>query len=443
MPATNQERLDHGAASAANGEQSSGRVETAGASIRIAIVETHPIQYFTPYYRALAAVPDIVLKVFFCSRKGAETYYDPDFRTHVKWDIPLLDGYDFEFLESRSRGDSKSARLLTYPLLQKAPFRFWTDDNPKIGESLTAFAPNVVEIGGYAHRTMWRTLRWCNRSGVRVILYSDSNAKAKKSWWKAAAKELVVKRVYRHLDGALASGDNNRAYHLRYGLAPERIFSRPMPVDCRQIRSLAGDLKTSRTEVRTQHGIPDDAFVVTFAGKLSFKKCPTHMLAAILRCSQQGLNVWGLLVGAGELKAELEAFIARYQMKNVVLAGFVNQREIPRYYAASDIVTLMSSYEPKGQTVPEAGSVGCPAILSDRIGCIGPNDCARPGENAMVYPWGDINAFADCITRLCRDQQLYHSMSEAAVRIANLQDATVAALQMKAVATQLIQMSRR
>jgi glycosyltransferase involved in cell wall biosynthesis len=124
-------------------------------------------------------------------------------------------------------------------------------------------------------------------------------------------------------------------------------------------------------------------------------------------------------------------------MHTVVMAGFVNQSLIGKYYAASDAVALMSSREAKGAPVPEAGIFGCPAILCDRVGCIGPTDSARPGENALVYPWSDIDALANCITRLCTDRPLYSSMSQAARRIAKLQDVAVAAKQLKHAALQL------
>ena len=49
----------------------------------------------------MAALPGVALKVFLCSRKGAETHYDRDFGTQVKWDIPLVDGYEWEFHANR------------------------------------------------------------------------------------------------------------------------------------------------------------------------------------------------------------------------------------------------------------------------------------------------------------------------------------------------------
>jgi len=397
-------------------------------STRIAIVGSHPIQYFAPWFRALAATSRVVLKVFFCSNWGAESYHDPQFGIKVKWDIPLLEGYDWEFLESGKDIRSHS---------------FWGMDNPDVGAALERFRPDVVQVNGYAHRTTWRVVNWCNRNRVPVMIFSDSNLMPKRALWKRAAKALIVNQFYRRLDGAISIGENNRAYLQHYGFPVERTFPGILPIDYKRLVDSAGDAVATRRDIRQKYGIPVDALVVIYAGKLIPLKCPTHLLEAILRCAQQGLNVWALLVGEGAERGALEAFIANHKMNNIVLTGFINQASIGKYYAASDVVTLMSSHEPKGQTIAEAGALGCPAVLSDRIGCIGPTDSAQPGENALVYPWSDIGALTNCIVRLYEDPSLYRSMSQAARRIANSQDISVAALQIKEAALQLKQMGCR
>jgi hypothetical protein len=77
------------------------------------------------------------------------------------------------------------------------------------------------------------------------------------------------------------------------------------------------------------------------------------------------------------------------------------------------------------------------------VGCIGPNDSARPGENALVYPWADIDELTNCIVRLHKDLSLYRSMSKAAQTIAESQDIAVAALQLEEAAAQLKKMGCR
>ena len=70
--------------------------------IRLGILVSHPIQYFTPVYRELANAHDIDLTVLFRTRVGVDEYHDEGFGTAIRWDIPLLEGYSHKFL-SRKR----------------------------------------------------------------------------------------------------------------------------------------------------------------------------------------------------------------------------------------------------------------------------------------------------------------------------------------------------
>src|ERR1700722_17524329 len=66
---------------------------------RLAYMVSHPIQYQAPMLRRLAQEPDIDLTVFFWSDDGAQEYTDQGFGgVRVKWDVPLLEGYKYEFL---------------------------------------------------------------------------------------------------------------------------------------------------------------------------------------------------------------------------------------------------------------------------------------------------------------------------------------------------------
>src|SRR5436305_15239443 len=67
--------------------------------LRLAYIVSHPIQYQAPLLRRVAQEPDIDLTVFFCSDQGAREYVDRQFGgVRVKWDVPLLEGYRFQFL---------------------------------------------------------------------------------------------------------------------------------------------------------------------------------------------------------------------------------------------------------------------------------------------------------------------------------------------------------
>ena len=63
--------------------------------LRVLAVASHPVQYMTPIFRRMAKHPRLDLHVAYCSLRGAEAGHDPEFGTEVKWDVPLLDGYEW------------------------------------------------------------------------------------------------------------------------------------------------------------------------------------------------------------------------------------------------------------------------------------------------------------------------------------------------------------
>jgi glycosyltransferase involved in cell wall biosynthesis len=387
---------------------------------RLAVVVSHPIQHFTPLYRAVAAQGQIELKVFFCCEWGSAGYFDPGFKRTLKWDIPLTEGYDHEFLPIR-----RTPRKLS----------FFEVDNPQVMPALEAFQPDVVEVYGYARRTCWRAAAWARRRKRPVLLFGDANAKAERTVRRGLLKHAVIQSFYRRVDGAISVGDNNAAYHRLYGLPDERTFPGSLPVD--RARLLAGEADSQRTraELRESLGIPPNAFVVLFCGKLSDIKRPVDLVQAVSGPVRSGPPLWALIVGDGDKRSAVEEAIARSPLKNAVLAGFVNQSEIPRYYTASDVIAVPSSRDNHPLVVSEGAVFGLPAVVSDAVGCIGAADTARPGVNALVHPCGDVASLRAHLDALRLDRGQYELLSAGAREVGVSQSAERAGLDL-ALATE-------
>ena len=67
---------------------------------KLAVVMSHPIQYYVSLLKALSAYPELEVKVYFCSSYGVQETFDPAFGVSYKWDTPLLEGYQYEFLKN-------------------------------------------------------------------------------------------------------------------------------------------------------------------------------------------------------------------------------------------------------------------------------------------------------------------------------------------------------
>lgn len=396
--------------------------------MKLGIVVSHPIPYFTPWYAAVAGLGGIDLKVFYCCSWGLEAYRDPGFGKVLKWDVPMLDGYESEMLP-RPREPSRLS--------------FWDLDNPSVGTALGRFDPDVVNVYGYARRTNWRVALWAGRRKVPVLLFSDSNAAARRSLVRRVAKRVVVRRFYAMVSGALYTGDNNLAYHKHYGLPDERLFEGVFPVDVSRLTGSVEGRERARKDLRAQLRIPSDAVVVMFCGKYLPWKRPMDLVRAIEILNQRGRRVWGLLVGEGAKRAELEDYVRGRGIENVTLTGFVNQSSIASYYAASDIMAVTSSEDAHPLVATEGIAFGLPLVISDSVGCVGKHDVARNEESAVVYPCGDVEALARAIQSLAEDPARYRHLSEGARRIASTQTPERAADLLAAAAQSLQRLGPR
>jgi glycosyltransferase involved in cell wall biosynthesis len=395
------------------------------ARIRLAIMVSHPIQHFAPWHAEAAKLPSLDLKVFFYSDWGLTGLMDPCFGTSLKWDVPLLEGYEHEFLPMKEKLDVINDQRL---------------DNPTVDERLAHFNPDVVKIFGYQHKTTKRVARWTTEARKPLLLYSDSNLKAQ-PLWKAILKRPIVGAFYDKVDAALYVGDNNRAYHQYYGLPAERLFEGCLPVDRRRLTAAVPDRAEARRQIRQQHGIPEDAFVLLFCGKFIERKRPLDVLRAA--ATDPSGRTWALMVGEGGSRGEMETFIRAQGMKNATLTGFVNQGAIPTYYAAADVLVVSSSFDPHPLIVTEAAVFGLPSIVSDAVGCVGEHDTARPGVNAIVYPCGETAALGAAARSLREDPALYGRLSAGALEIAAGQDTVTAAQQLESAAQRLTAMGKR
>ncbi len=372
------------------------------ARTRLAIVTTHPIQHFVPFYRAIADDPGIALRVFFGAPIGIKSYFDHEMQTEISWAMDMLGGYDHVML-SPDQGDVQT--------------RFTRPNSPETSAALSAFAPDAVLIYGYAQINAWRALLWCKRHGVPALMIGDSELVQKRSRWKRAARSLIIARILRRVSAFLAVGDNNEAFYRAFGAKASQIFRVPFTIDEISYRAAQTDRAALRAAVRAEHGIGPDDFVALFVGKLSARKRPDDLAEAVALCRRDrpDLPIHALFAGNGERMPALEG---RAQTEPWLhLGGFVNVNRLPAYYAAADMLVHPSEADPHPLICSEAACMGLPMMLSDRVGALGPSDVAREGENALSFRVTDTHAIATMLIDLAGDRAEYARMAARSLAI--------------------------
>jgi glycosyltransferase involved in cell wall biosynthesis len=297
---------------------------------------------------------------------------------------------------------------------------FWALNNPSIKGVLNEFRPQVVQLHGYSHITVLRALFWSKLNGVSVLLWSDSTLLFRRGLLKQITKKVVISLLMRLFSGVLTTGDNNVSYYLNYGVHPNKLFRCPFTVDEALFAVARESRALKRIELREKYGVPENAFLILFVGKLIPLKRPQDILHALLKICARDSVTSGLMAfyaGDGALKTDLQAY-ASCNSISAIFGGFINVDILPFIYAMADVLVFPSEREAYGLTAREAICVGLPMIVSDQIGCIGVHDAARPQENVIIYPAGDVDALSDAIELLARDTGLLKRMGDASLRIA-------------------------
>ena len=344
--------------------------------MRLAIVTSHPIQYYTPLFRELAR--RLELTVFYAHRATPRDQAQAGFGVGFNWDIDLLSGYTYEFLRNVS----------TTPGLD----RFAGVDAPEIGRQLRARRFDAILLTGWRLKCFHQALWAAKRMRIPVLVRGDSHLDTPRAAWKRWAKAVTYPVFLRRFDGALIVGMRNRAYWRHYGYPETRMFDSPHCVDNDWFAARA--TPRARIELRERLGVSPETKLVLFVGKLLPFKRPLDLIEAAALARGNGEAVEVLVAGAGPLESELRAR-ARALGVQVHFLGFCNQTEMPAAYAASDLLTLPSSSETWGLVVNEALACGRPILVSDAVGCA-PDMAAHLGDHS-VFPVGDVRALAGCL----------------------------------------------
>ena len=134
------------------------------------------------------------------------------------------------------------------------------------------------------------------------------------------------------------------------------------------------------------------------------------LLNVVHRVAQSVPTVKLAVVGDGELLDSLKKLAADLNIVDNV--DFVGRRsDVPRWLADSKLFVLTSDSEGLSLALMEAMTAGLPAVVSD-VGDLG--DLVGDGVNGWRPPPRDVEAFAERITNLLTDQELYRRFAHEA-----------------------------
>lgn len=150
------------------------------------------------------------------------------------------------------------------------------------------------------------------------------------------------------------------------------------------VNGVARPPEDGRERLRARFGIPPDAVLFGFVGRLSAQKAPERLLEAFGLIAAETPRAFLLMIGFGELEPDMRRWIAAADLGGRIVVT----EEIPGVKAIQcfDVLVQPSRYEAMSYVMLEAAAGGKPMILTD-VG--GAATVLEPGRNGLLVPNSD------------------------------------------------------
>lgn len=196
--------------------------------------------------------------------------------------------------------------------------------------------------------------------------------------------------------------------HLHRGIAvsePARVFfNKYFPEYPLRVIPNGIDLKTFRPGFAPIRHLRDERINVVFVGRLEKRKGLVDLLRGYQFMKARFADCRLIIVGSGPLKSQVESFIADHRLPDVVMAGYVPESVLPRYYSSADIFCAPATgAESFGIVLLEAMASGLPIVATEVPGYMSVLEPGRDSLTVRPKGWAELGA---ALLILARDADL-------------------------------------
>ncbi|MCL5440961.1 MAG: glycosyltransferase [Candidatus Marsarchaeota archaeon] len=259
--------------------------------------------------------------------------------------------------------------------------------------ALLAAKVNKTPIVGSFH-----TL-FTNSSVIKEYTSSNRLAQrlAKKYAWSYA------RWFYNNMDGVIAPSNAVAALLERKGMA--NVHTIPNSIDLKRFDSSTGPGKL-RKELAGGHGN-----VVLYVGRISREKKLEVAIKAAQKLKKRNGPAF-VFIGTGPALDYYKGMASRLRLDDTVkFLGFVDNKMLPKYYAAGDLLCMPSTFETQGIVALEAMAMGKPVVGADYLAL---KELISNGRNGEKFRPGDWNGCARKIEKVINNIDSYNEMIKTA-----------------------------
>jgi glycosyltransferase involved in cell wall biosynthesis len=344
----------------------------------LVVIETHPVQYHAPVYRALQTVCGVPVTAIYGSDFSIAGYRDQEFGVSFAWDTELLASYEVHFLTRVRDGGPTS----------------YDKVRPRgLGALLRRLRPRAVLLLGYASRFDWISCYEAWRGSFPLLFRAETTdystrGRALKAW----TRQKVLRFMYRRFARILYIGQSSYRHYRRLGVPEGKLIFAPYCVETEPF--VCGEDARSRLRgtTRAELGLGESDIIVLFSGKIIERKGPDLLLQAVKMLPESmRVRICLCFLGDGLLREPLQIEAMRAPVARTKFLGFQNQTQLSRFYHAADILVLPSRWgETWGLVVNEALHHGVPCIVSEAVGCA--PDLIQVGVTGYTFETNNVQS---------------------------------------------------
>jgi len=185
-------------------------------------------------------------------------------------------------------------------------------------------------------------------------------------------------------------------------VTPERVRFLGRGID----RDFYNPAKRDGVGLRHEFGLPKDAIVALYVGRLSPGKNVGVLIEAMEEARTADPRLHLICAGEGELRRDIEPRLGA----GVRCPGVIGAEALARLYASADLFVFPSEIEVFANVVNEAQASGLPVLVSSRSGI---DRLLDPGAGGLVIETGSPTHWARAIVDLAADPERRQRMGLA------------------------------
>lgn len=294
--------------------------------------------------------------------------------------------------------DQLTAAGIPVDVLQKR-FRFDPLSYLRLRRRLAEYRPDIVQSFLFSANSYVRLPGVCPAT-ARVVV-SERCVDSWKSGWQLKVDRWLFGRA----DAMTANSPSVAEFYKdTVGVPADLLHTIPNGVPAFEAGPVANG------GIRQEFGLPADARLVGFVGRLAAQKCLTDLVWAFQLLHQVVDNTYLVLVGDGPERDVLSDLARNFGCRDrVIFAG--HREDAGAVISQLDLFCLPSSFEGMSNSLMEAMAAGVPVVVSDIPANL---ELVEHEQNGLSFPLGNGPELTTACKRILNDTELAARLGTAA-----------------------------